>query len=762
MSDAPLTSRCAGTEGNKPQHSQNRSNPTKVHIDPIVPRTRGFKLACLNITSLVKHIDELRVLMIDQTPDILAINETRIDPTISDSIIKLEGYDIVRQDRARNGGGVALYIRSTINYRRHQTITDGLEAICIDVLKPNSKPFTIVTCYRPPDSDEQFFNLFESMIGKLETKNKEIIIMGDLNCNLAAPTLNHNAKLLSSICEEYQFEQMIKEHTWVTKESRTLIDVILTNNPQRTVCAGVSHIAISDHSLIYAERKIAVPTKNKHQSIEFRNMKRFNVRAFQNDINTINWEQIAHAEDPNMMWIRWKELFLSVANKHAPIKRMRIRNKQSPWITPAIRERMKGRKRLKILAMKTDDPNIWSGYKREKNSTNNAVKQAKAQYYCNHIERNAGNTREIWRTINSVTYREAITNTVTELKTKAKTATDPQEISELFNTHFSDIGPSLASNLPDCQNTFIEYVRPTNQASFKLKNVSNEAVLKLLMNLDVNKATGLDHIPGKLLKEAGPIIANSLSLIFNRSIDTAIFPDEWKLAKVTPIHKKNEKNDPCNYRPISVIPTIAKVFERLIFNQVYEYFCTNDLLSKCQSGFRPLHSTVTALLEAVNEWTQNIDRGLINSVLFLDLAKAFDTVDHGILVENLALYGIRGTTLNWFKSYLNNRTQKCDLNGHLSSTRSLSCGVPQGTILGPLLFLIYINDLPNCLGTSSPRMYADDTNITYPGNSIHEIELNLNKELANVRDWLLANKLSLNAAKTEYMLSIKIQAQKHS
>ena len=194
------------------------------------------------------------------------------------------------------------------------------------------------------------------------------------------------------------------------------------------------------------------------------------------------------------------------------------------------------------------------------------------------------------------------------------------------------------------------------------------------------------------------------------------------------------------------------MFERLIFNQVYEYFCSNDLLSKCQSGFRPLHSTVTALLEAVNEWTQNIGGGLINSVVFLDLAKAFDTVDHGILVEKLALYGIRGTTLNWFKSYLNNRTQKCNLNGHLSSTRSLSCGVPQGTILGPLLFLIYINDLPNCLGTSSPRMYADDTNITYPGNSIHEIELNLNKELANVRDWLLANKLSLNAAKTEYML----------
>ena len=206
---------------------------------------------------------------------------------------------------------------------------------------------------------------------------------------------------------------------------------------------------------------------------------------------------------------------------------------------------------------------------------------------------------------------------------------------------------------------------------------------------------------------AAGIIAPTLTAIFSNSILTGIYPNEWKSAKVTPIFKKGLKSDPNNYRPISVIPIVSKVFEQIVYNQLYHY-----LLSSCQSGFRSLHSTLTALLEATNDWSVNIENGLLNGVVFIDLTKAFDTIDHEIILRKMSFLGVDQAAIRWFLSYLSGRTQRCDVNGKLSTARDLRCGVPQGSILGPLLFLSYINDLPNCLLAAAPRMFADDTNIT--------------------------------------------------
>ena len=340
---------------------------------------------------------------------------------------------------------------------------------------------------------------------------------------------------------------------------------------------------------------------------------------------------------------------------------------------------------------------------------------------------------------------------MTSLKVNGLTITNPLELSNEFNNHFANIGPKLASEIDCDSSSYQRYLAGTDKR-FELQPTNPNKVFSFLNKLDKSKATGLDTISARFVRECADLICVPICDIFNQSISQGKFPDDWKYARVTPLFKQGNRDDVNNYRPISVIPIVAKVFERIVYDQLYAYLEEHDILYQNQSGFRATHSTVTALLEATDSWAYNIDNGKINGVIFLDLKKAFDTVDHQILLSKLNYYGIHGKSFKWFQPYLENRTQKCSVNGSLSSSCSLTCGVPQGTILGPLLFLLYINDLPNCLSNCEPRMYADDTHLTYAGGDLESIQLCLNEDLTNVFNWLQANKLTLNMTKTEFML----------
>ena len=212
---------------------------------------------------------------------------------------------------------------------------------------------------------------------------------------------------------------------------------------------------------------------------------------------------------------------------------------------------------------------------------------------------------------------------INELKIDSVTFTEASDLCEILNDHFTHIGTNLASSIPDSENSFQSYINPVN-STFSLKPTSVNVILKHLGKLPIHKATGLDNISGRLLKEAAPVISASLTIIINRSIETGLFPSAWKTAKVFPLFKANDRSDPNNYRPISVLPVISKICERIVYDQLYSYLIEHNLLTKYQSGFRSLHSTVTALLDVTNEWQLNIDKGLTNLVIFhLDLAKAF-------------------------------------------------------------------------------------------------------------------------------------------
>ena len=243
-----------------------------------------------------------------------------------------------------------------------------------------------------------------------------------------------------------------------------------------------------------------------------------------------------------------------------------------------------------------------------------------------------------------------------------------------------------------------------------------------------------------------------MTYIFNLSISTGRYVDDWKRARVIPVYKTEDRTKCENYRPISILPIISKLFEKEVFGQLYQYLIDNSLLSRFQSGFRPKHSTLSLLIEMSDNWFENMDNGEITGFISVDIRKAFDSIDHKILLRKMQdQFGVQDFELKWFQSYLTKRSQVCVVDGHTSLAKEIVCGVPQGSILGPLMFLLYINDLPECLKNTTPGMYADDTQIYVSSASFSELVTKLNQDLENIVKWLSRNKLQLHTKKTKAM-----------
>ena len=282
--------------------------------------------------------------------------------------------------------------------------------------------------------------------------------------------------------------------------------------------------------------------------------------------------------------------------------------------------------------------------------------------------------------------------------------------------------------------------------------ITRDFVLKQIDNLSLDKATGEDHISCKLLKMTKNVIAESLCDIINKSLSTGVVPREWKKARVVPIFKSGDISSLNNYRPISILPIVSKIIERAVHQQLSEFLDENDLLHPNQSGFRPMHSTATALAKLVNQWSLNIDNNELSGVAFIDLRKAFDTVDHELLLHKLACIGCSNRTITWFKSYLGDRQQVTQFKGAKSHPSTIKLGVPQGSILGPLLFSIYVNSLPECIPEGIIDMYADDTTLTVSANDATVLEEKLTVALNRVMAWIRENRLVLNTDKTCVMI----------
>ena len=410
---------------------------------------RGLVIASLNINSLLSHIDELRVFMYDSKIDILLINETKLDSTIHDSDVYIPGFEIVGKDRrvnGRKGGGVCIYLRTNLNYRiRDDLNNDDLECLIVEISKPRSSAFVVGTWYRPPNSPPERFNEFEIVIDKIDAENKELFILGDVNCNLLPEAFAYNSSYLTSFFDIYGgLSQLITEPARVTPTSKTLIDLCITNSPEKVTNSGVIHLGISDHSLVFMTRKVHY-NRNCPRTIEMRQFKHFQKSNFLSDFEQMPWSNVYLCSYPNDMWQEWKQMFVSCMDKNAPRKLNRISKKRASWITRGLLHKMHRRDLNKKKAISSNDHVMWEQFKCARNQANNAIKHAKKRYFSDNLEASKGNPRKTWNLINELSSRNTSkSSNILEIQVDNITISTSVDMAEAFNEHFTNIAQVLA------------------------------------------------------------------------------------------------------------------------------------------------------------------------------------------------------------------------------------------------------------------------------------------------------------------------------
>ena len=393
--------------------------------------------------------------------------------------------------------------------------------------------------------------------------------------------------------------------------------------------------------------------------------------------------------------------------------------------------------------------------KKFRNRVSDSLRESKASYFYNHFQRNSNNMKQLWSGIKSViTIRKSNNmNVISKLKdSNGNLKSDPVVIANIFNKFFVNVSHNITKNIPRPKKSPVDFMGDRIGSSFFIAPSVPLEISEIISLLKTGKSLGPHSIPMKILKILSPLISSPLSKIINESFQSGAFPDKMKLAKVIPMFKKGCPLTASTYRPISLLSVFSKITEKVMYERLYKFLEKHETLYNLQFGVRASHSINHALVSLTEAIKNSLDNRKFGCGIFIDLQKAFDTVNHTILLLKLEYYGIRGTALNWFESYLSDRKQYVSVNGANSSYLSVSCGVPQGSVLGPLLFLIYINDLPLSSSKLAFYLFADDTNIYYEAESLDQLQSVVNKELKKVKIWLDVNKLSLNIDKTNFTI----------
>ena len=692
---------------------------------------------------------------------IYAFTETWFKPMVS-SLYNMSGYSFIHKSRdTRRGGGVCMYIDSKLSYQERDDLTfsnDSIDTLFVEISRKGQKNIIVGVVYKPPNFDSDIFNgMLEKCVSAIAKEKKDCYIVGDFNFDILKYSSHLATNEFLSTMYTNGLRPLITKPTRVTHSSHTCIDNIFTNVVDNPIVPGILFSDISDHLPIFNLTK-SLHTLDSHCSkkTSASSLKNINFTDLSHDLYNVNWSLVNRSDDPNDAYDTFIEIVTPLCNKHTekskPIKKDKKYVPRKPWITQGIMMSIATKQKLYHKFIHVPSKINEKKYKGFRNKLNRIIRLRKQDYFTFLIEQNKNDICKTWKIVNEIMGRQNISRLPQFIQKQHRRLYDDREIADDFNSYFSSIGSSISEKIKHSTKPFTHYLNSRTRKSIFFLPTNENEIIDIVKQMKNSSSCGHDGISVKFIKNIIHAVAKPLSVIYNLSISTGIVPDSFKVAKVIPVYKKDNKNQVENYRPISLLLTFSKILEKIIYKRLYNHLNDNDILVKEQFGFRPSYSTETALLHTLEQIITSLDNKQITMAIYIDLSKAFDSLDHNILLHKLEHYGIRGIPYNWFKNYLTGRKQFTQFNDVSSDILPITCGVPQGSTLGPLLFLIYANDIINTSKLLRFVLYADDTNILFTHKDEKALYNTVNNELTNVCDWFMANRLQINRDKTKYMI----------
>ena len=739
----------------------------------------------LNIQGLPPKYDELKTFLYNisnqpepNLPSVIGLSETFLNG-FNYTNYELFGYQPpisnYRKDNSSRGG-VSLFVREGTDFIERPDLNTFVpmtfESVFI-TLKPSN--VTVGVIYRTPDSNyREFLLYFQRTLLLLNQSKHPFFLLGDFNFDL----LTYNRESSVSEFVDTIFENgclpVITKPTRVTPTSASCLDNIITNKIFPNSFSGIFIEDISDHFPVFYCYPSETPRIKNDQTnkptVPHYNLSKDNIKALQDKLKMQDWNEILAEDDPSIAAVLLTNVisdFLDqtcLSRTKSATKILSRRNQ--PWFTPGLKISLKRKKSLYKKSLKNRD--LVLIYRNYRNIYNKVVRQAKRNYYSNELSKAQNNMKKTWSILKEVVFKTKTKETginklnLSQPDSFTTSLNDPALIAEYFNNYFSSVGSRISSSLPIENFDPIDLMNDNciNDSLFFLPTDKKE-IIETTLSVKSKVSTGHDNLSNKLIKEIVAHISIPLTHIFNKSLSLGAVPDIYKIAKVIPVFKTGDKNDPNNYRPISLLPAFSKILEKIVYKRVINFLLKYNVIYPQQYGFLNGRSTEQAMIDLVLSITKAIEDKQATIGIFLDLSKAFDSISHEILLRKLSRYGIRGTPLKWFSSYLTNRFQFVKKYAATSSLQLLTSGIPQGSVLGPLLFLLYINDMPAISTTLRYILFADDTTGTYSSSSIDDLFDTANREITFLSNWFAANKLMINTSKTNYVLFMSHQKEKH-
>lgn len=695
-----------------------------------------FNIMHQNIRGISTKLLDIGLALQDKNIDILCCTETF---SKSHTILVIEGYQCKSRynRKTMKQGGTAIFTKNCIKARERTDIVELTIEYHFEVTCVETDKYIIASIYRSTGSDLKIYvSQMELLLEKVCRSSKNIFICGDFNVNFLN---NKDRSELEELFKCYNLVRTIDEPTRVTPNTATCIDNIFSN------CADIIKAQVvcslnSDHF----GQLITIKTNTKNVELKAYTTRKPNItsinslkQSLRNSLSTLVEE-----ECPNKYFDSFMDKLRDDLDTHVPIVTVYPKHKCifNEWATKGIW--VSRRKLFELYKRKATDNNLNDYVKTYSKIFKKICIHAKQKFISNKINKSTNKIKTTWNVINTETG-----------KVRDSTNDDAKMPDvETLNDYFSTIAGKLTSNL-GCYDKALEYTKNFSVGTskdFQFNPVTPEKIIKIFMELKNKNCLDLNGISTKLLKDIIFELSPSLSAIFNKCINSGTFPDQMKLSKLIPLHKGGSRQECNNYRPIAIQPTISKIFEKIILNQLVKYFDQNNLMVANQYGFQKNKSTDDAITSVLSCVIEALDSSQKTIGVFCDLSKAFDCVDHEILLGKLEHYGVKGNALNLVRSYLNNRQHLTEAGGSQSSSKVCQYGVPQGSILGPFLFLIYVNDMPSCIGDNGTvTMFADDTSIIFKHSDLAELINIVNMAMKKLNDWFVSNNLLLNVTKTK-------------